>query len=74
MNKELIVPRVGLGTTIDISKGASKIFFDLNFDEEKARNLVKEFSDLAKTKGLTTQQAQQIFLVCSDYISDSDLK
>lgn len=39
-------------------------------DDDKFYSLIKEFSDLAKVKGLTVRQAQTLFYVCAEYVLD----
>lgn len=36
-------------------------------------NLIYEFVDLAKVKGLTVRQAQYLFETCKDYVLESKL-
>lgn len=36
-------------------------------------NLIYEFIDLAKAKGLTIRQAQYLFEACGDYVLESTL-
>lgn len=36
-------------------------------------NLIYEFVDLAKVKGLTVRQAQYLFDACSDYVLENKL-
>lgn len=42
-------------------------------DYEDFYNLMYEFVDLAKAKGLTVRQAQYLFNVCSDYVLENKL-
>jgi len=42
-------------------------------DEEKYYNLIYEFIDLAKVKGLTVRQAQYLFDACNDYVLENKL-
>lgn len=46
----------------------------INMKEEAFYNLVYEFVDLAKVKGLTIRQAQHLFTTCADYVLESKLK
>ncbi len=40
---------------------------------EKFNELIYEFVDLAKVKGLTIRQAQYLFKACSDYVLENKL-
>jgi len=62
------------GVTTMGENDSARYYFTTDFEHDKACGLVREFTDLAKTKGLTIRQAQQLFLVCSDYVMDSELK
>ena len=44
-----------------------------NMETTEFYNLICEFVNLAKEKGLTVRQAQYLFLACSDYVLDSKL-
>ena len=37
-------------------------------EDKKFYELIYEFVDLAKVKGLTVRQAQYLFTACSDYV------
>lgn len=52
------------GNYYEIPKGIE----DIKFYE-----LIYEFVDLAKVKGLTVRQAQYLFNACSDYILENKL-
>jgi len=52
------------GNYYDIPKG-------MNSDD--FYNLIYEFVNLAKEKGLTIRQAQYLFEVCSDYVLENKL-
>lgn len=41
--------------------------------EDKYYELMYEFVDLAKVKGLTVRQAQKLFVDCSDIVLDSKI-
>lgn len=41
--------------------------------EDKYYELMYEFIDLAKVKGLTVRQAQKLFVDCSDIVLDSTI-
>ena len=41
--------------------------------EDKYYELMYEFVDLAKVKGLTIRQAQKLFIDCSDIVLDSKI-
>lgn len=43
----------------------------INMDEDEFYNLIYEFVNLAKEKGLTVRQAQYLFLACNDYVLNS---
>lgn len=45
----------------------------INMDDEQFYNLIYEFVDLAKVKGLTIRQAQLLFDACKDYVLESPL-
>lgn len=45
----------------------------LGIDEEKYYELLYEFEDLAKAKGLTVRQAQKLFTDCADMVLESRL-
>ena len=45
----------------------------VNMNDEDFYNLVYEFVDLAKVKGLTVRQAQHLFKTCADYVLESKL-
>lgn len=53
-----------LGTAYEIPNGMT---------EKEFYNLVYEFTDLAKIKGLTIRQTQYLFTVCSEYIMENKL-
>lgn len=42
-------------------------------DDDVFYNLIYEFVDLAKNKGLTIRQAQYLFDACSDYVLENHL-
>ncbi len=42
-------------------------------DDDNFYELMYEFVDLAKTKGLTVRQAQYLFDACSDYVLENKL-
>lgn len=44
-----------------------------NIEDENFYELMYEFIDLAKVKGLTVRQAQYLFHACSDYVLESKL-
>lgn len=52
------------GNSYEIPKG---------IDELKFYNLIYEFIDLAKVKGLTIRQAQYLFKACGDYVLENKL-
>lgn len=37
-------------------------------DECKLTSVIREFIELVKTKNLTVREAQEVFLICSDYV------
>ena len=45
----------------------------VNMDDKVFYNLMYEFIDLAKVKGLTVRQAQHLFETCADYVLESKL-
>jgi len=45
----------------------------IGLDEEKYYELMYEFVDLAKVKGLTIRQAQKLFTDCSDAVLSTKL-
>ncbi len=52
------------GNSYEIPKGIN----DLDY-----YNLIYEFVDLAKLKGLTVRQAQYLFKACEDYVLENKL-
>lgn len=42
-------------------------------EEDIFYNLIYEFIDLAKVKGITIRQAQYLFNACADYVLESKL-
>lgn len=42
-------------------------------DDLKFYDLIYEFIDFAKTKGLTVRQAQYLFKACGDYVLENKL-
>ena len=54
-------------------KSGAKYAFSHDFCDKRALELVEEFTNTAKNKGLTIRQAQQVFLVCADYVLENEL-
>lgn len=45
----------------------------VGIDDKKFNELIYEFVNIAKTKGLTVRQAQYLFKACSDYVLENKL-
>lgn len=59
--------------TTTISKYGKLYEHPNGMDENKYYELMYEFVDLAKVKGLTVRQAQKLFIDCADAVLNTDL-
>lgn len=59
--------------TTTISKYGKLYEYPDGMDENKYYELMYEFVDLAKVKGLTVRQAQKLFADCSDAVLSTKL-
>ncbi len=56
-----------------LADNSKKYSVPIGIQEDRFLTLIKEFSDLAKEKGLTIRQAQELFECCKDYVLDYNL-
>lgn len=56
-----------------VSKYGKAYEYPDGIDENKYYELIYEFVDLAKVKGLTVRQAQKLFTDCSDAVLSTKL-
>ena len=57
----------------EATKAGNSYEIPKNMNEDNYYNLIYEFVDLAKVKGLTVRQAQILFTTCADYVLENKL-
>lgn len=63
----------GANIPINATKAGNSYEVPKGIDELKFYDLIYEFVDLAKIKGLTIRQAQFLFKACGDYVLENKL-
>lgn len=58
---------------MNVTKAGNSYEVPKGINELKFYDLIYEFVDLAKVKGLTVRQAQYLFKTCSDYVLENKL-
>ena len=60
-------------TPMNATKSGNSYEIPKGIEELKFYDLIYEFIDLAKVKGLTVRQAQYLFKACGDYVLENKL-